>query len=118
MIDNITLIIIIIFFIFSMYSEIKFLCLKKACEKIAVAEAMSELTGEEKFALVTKWIVESLPLVFGNALFTNIIKKLIQYAYKNSFDYMKRYVKRKTGLDISELISACENNNTNTVKES
>ena len=33
-------------------------------------------------------------------------------------EYMKRYVKRKTGLDISELISTYENNNTNTVKES
>lgn len=87
-----------------MYNKIKFLCLEKASEMVAEAEKHSELSGEEKFALCILWINESLPKIFRNSLIQTIIKKLINFAYNTSFDYMRNYIKRKTGYDIAELV--------------
>ena len=94
-----------ILLIYAMYSDIKYVCLKKASEMIAKAEKEDELTGEEKLALVITWITDGLPSIFSNELFKGFIKYIINFVYNNSFDYMKNYVKRKTGKDISTIIN-------------
>ena len=75
---------------------------------------MDKLTGEEKFALVISWINKDLPKIFANSMFKTIIEKIVQYAYDNSFNYMKNYIKRKTGYDISSLIDQINSNSDNT----
>lgn len=96
---------IALFFIFkAMYNKIKYICLKKASEKIASVEKLTELTGEEKFALVLCWINTDLPKIFNNAAMQTLIEKIINIAYNNSFKYAQNYIKRKTGHDISELL--------------
>ena len=95
----------LILLMISIYNRIKYLCLEKASEMVAKAEAHEKLTGEQKLALCTIWINEELPKVFRNSLVRSLVKKLINFVYDNSFEYMKRYVKRKTGQDISELIN-------------
>ena len=47
-------------------------------------------------------------------MFKTIIEKIVQYAYDNSFNYMKNYIKRKTGYDISSLIDQINSNSDNT----
>lgn len=94
----------ILLLIWGIYSKIKFLCLAKASEMVAKVEKQTELSGEEKFALCVLWINEDLPGIFRNNLFKSIISKLIDFAYNTSFDYMRNYIKRKTGYDIGELI--------------
>lgn len=95
----------LILLMISIYNRIKYLCLEKASEMVAKAEAHEKLTGEQKLALCTIWINEELPKVFRNSLVQSLVKKLVNFVYDNSFEYMKRYVKRKTGQDISELIN-------------
>lgn len=90
--------------IITIYNRIKYLCLKKASEMVAKAEERTDLTGEQKFSLVIIWIEEDLPKIFKNALFRTLLSKIINYVYNNSFEYMKNYVKRKTGQDISQII--------------
>ena len=92
------------FIIKAMYNNIKFICLKKATEKIASVEELEDLTGEEKFALVLSWINNDLPKVFNNVAAQTIIEKLINFAYNNAFKYAQNYIKRKTGYDIQELV--------------
>lgn len=114
----IALLFAIILLIISIYNRIKYLCLEKACEKIAAVEKMDNLSGEEKFALVISWINKDLPKIFANTFFKSILEKIVQFAYDNSFKYMKNYIKRKTGYDISSLIdqinSNSDTNNQNT----
>lgn len=94
-----------LFFIFkAMYNKIKYICLEKASEKIASVEKLTELTGEEKFALVLCWINTDLPKIFNNTAMQTLIEKIINIAYNNSFKYAQNYIKRKTGHDISELL--------------
>ena len=107
----IALLFAIILLILSIYNRIKYLCLEKACEKIAVVEKMDNLTGEEKFALVISWINKDLPKIFANTFFKSILEKIVQFAYDNSFKYMKNYIKRKTGYVISSLIDQINANN-------
>ena len=95
----------LILLIISIYNRIKYLCLEKASEMVAKAEAHEKFSGEQKLALCTIWINEELPKVFRNSLVQSLVKKLVNFVYDNSFEYMKRYVKRKTGQDISELIN-------------
>lgn len=94
-----------IFIIYSMYSKIKYNCLMKASKMVAEAEGREDLTGEEKFALVTIWIEDELPKIFKSNMVKGIIAVLIEYAYNNSFQYMKNYIKRKTGKDVDEVVS-------------
>ena len=94
----------ILLLIWAIYSRIKFLCLEKASEMVAKVEKQTELSGEEKFALCILWINEELPKIFHNTLFKSIISKLVDFVYNNSFDYMRNYIKRKTGYDLGELI--------------
>lgn len=94
-----------IFIIYSMYSKIKYNCLMKASKMVAEAEGREDLTGEEKFALVTIWIEDELPRIFKSNMVKGIIVVLIEYAYNNSFQYMKNYIKRKTGKDVDEVVS-------------
>lgn len=94
----------LILLIWGVYQKIKFLCLEKASEMVAKAESYKELSGAEKFAIVLNWINEDLPKVFANSAFQAILKKLVQFAYNTSFTYMKNYIKRKTGQDVSEII--------------
>ena len=103
----------LILLISAAFNQIKYLCLKKACEKIATVEKMDMLTGEEKFALVISWINKDLPKIFANSMFKTIVEKIVQYAYDNSFNYMKNYIKRKTGYDISSLIDQINSNSDN-----
>lgn len=103
-------IITIIILIYALYQKIKFHCLEEASKMVAEAESHSELSGKEKFSLVVLWINEELPSIFRNSFFQTIIQKLIEFAYNTSFDYMKKYVKRKTGYDISTLIENIEQN--------
>lgn len=114
----IALLFAIILLIISIYNRIKYLCLEKACEKIAAVEKMDNLSGEEKFALVISWINKDLSKIFANTFFKSILEKIVQFAYDNSFKYMKNYIKRKTGYDISSLIdqinSNSDTNNQNT----
>ena len=95
----------LILLMITIYNRIKYLCLEKASEMVAKAEAHEKLTGEQKLALCTIWINEELPKVFRNSIVQSLVKKLVNFVYDNSFEYMKRYVKRKTGQDISELIN-------------
>lgn len=99
--------------IFSMYNRIKYLCLKKAAEKVAEIEQNTELTGSEKFAQVVLWINEDLPKLFRNKFFNTLIKKLVQFAYDNSKEYTENYIKRRTGYDLSTLIENIYNKNLN-----
>lgn len=94
----------IILAVIVMYEKIKYACLEKAAEKVAEVEGMENLTGEQKFAMVLLWINQSLPVIFRTQLFQNILKKLVQYIYENSADYAKKYIKRKTGYDISGVL--------------
>ena len=96
--------------IYALYQKIKFHCLEEASKMVAEAESHYELSGKEKFSLVVLWINEELPSIFRNSFFQIIIQKLIEFAYNTSFDYMKKYVKRKTGYDISTLIENIEQN--------
>lgn len=100
----------IVSLIYALYQKIKFSCLEKASKMVAEAESHSELSGKEKFSLVVLWINEELPYVFRNAFFQTIIQKLIDFAYNTSFEYMKKYVKRKTGYDISTLMENINEN--------
>lgn len=108
-------IIAIFLFIWGMYSKIKYLCLKKASEKVAEIENLEDISGEEKFALVVKWIDDELPRIFRNSLFKSIIQSIVQFAYDNSFAYMKRYVKRKTGRDISIIVDGLKSSGDATI---
>jgi hypothetical protein len=92
--------------IWGIYNKIKFLCLKKASEMVAKAEENSQLSGEEKFSLVLLWINNDLPKIFKNSLFQTVVEKIINFAYNTSFEYMKKYIKRKTGKDISSIIDS------------
>lgn len=98
----------LILLIWGIYQRIKFLCLEKASEMVAKAESYKELSGEEKFAIVLNWINEDLPKVFANSVFRSVLEKLVQFAYKTSFSYMKNYVKRKTGKDISDIVDTIQ----------
>lgn len=98
----------LILLIWGVYQRIKFLCLEKASEMVAKAESYKELSGEEKFAIVLNWINEDLPKVFANSVFKSVLEKLVQFAYKTSFSYMKNYVKRKTGKDISDIVDTIQ----------
>lgn len=91
--------------VYCMYSKIKYNCLMKASKMVAEAEGREDLTGEEKFALVTIWIEDELPKIFKSNMVKGIIAVLIEYAYNNSFQYMKNYIKRKTGKDVDEVVS-------------
>lgn len=105
--ENITLIAVFVIcgaIIITMYNRIKYLCLKKASEKVADVEELTFLTGSEKFALVVKWIDEELPAVFRNSVVYTLIESLVDLAYRNAKKYMSNYVKRKTGYDIDEII--------------
>lgn len=95
--------------IYSMYSKIKYYCLQEAITKVANIERLTDLSGEEKFAIVVTWINDELPKIFKNSLINNIIKTLVQAAYDNCFKYAKNYIKRKTGYDISEIVSEIQN---------
>ncbi len=95
--------------IYSMYSKIKYYCLQEAITKVANIEKLTDLSGEEKFAIVVTWINDELPKIFKNSLINNIIKTLVQAAYDNCFKYAKNYIKRKTGYDISEIVSEIQN---------
>jgi hypothetical protein len=97
-------IITIMSIIVAIYNKVKFVCLQKASEMVASAEGETELKGSEKFALVVTWINSDLPKLFKNTLFQTILKNLIQFAYNNSYTYAKKYIKNKTGLDISTII--------------
>jgi hypothetical protein len=96
--------------IISMYNRIKYLCLKKAVEKVAEAEANTELTGKEKFALVLTWIDKDYPGVFRISLFRTLLEKVVQLAYDNSKLFAKNYIKYKTGYDISEIVENLSDN--------
>ena len=74
----------LILLISATFNQIKYLCLKKACEKIAAVEKMDKLTGEEKFALVISWINKDLPKIFANSIFKTIVEKIVQYADRKS----------------------------------
>ena len=91
--------------VYCMYSKIKYNCLMKASKMVAEAEGREDLTGEEKFALVTIWIEDELPRIFKSNMVKGVIGVLIEYAYNNSFQYMKNYIKRKTGKDVDEVVS-------------
>ena len=65
----------LILLISAAFNQIKYLCLKKACEKIAAVEKMDKLTGEEKFALVISWINKDLPKIFANSIFKTIVER-------------------------------------------
>lgn len=99
--------------IYSMYSKIKYYCLQEAVKKVASIERLTDLSGEEKFAMVVTWINDELPKIFKNSLINNIIKTLVQTAYDNCFRYAKNYIKRKTGYDISEIVSEIQNKENN-----
>ena len=71
------------------------------------------LTGEEKFALVISWINKDLPKIFANSIFKTIVEKIVQYAYDNSFNYMKNYIKRKTGYDSLSIENSSKYNTIN-----
>ena len=62
---------------------------------MAEAEDMSNLSGEQKFALVVLWINESLPGIFRNALVKSIIKKTVQFIYVYFKKYAASYITRK-----------------------
>lgn len=85
------------------YNKIKYECLRKAAEKVAEIED-KELSGKDKFAYVVLWIEEELPKIFRNTIIRKIIENIVQYAYDNCFKYAKNYIKRKTGIEISEVI--------------
>ena len=106
-------IITITMIVISMYNRIKYLCLEKAAEKVAEIEQNIELSGSEKFAQVVLWINEDLPNFFRNKFINTLIEKLVQFAYDNSKEYAKNYVKRKTGYDISTLLGNINNQNSN-----
>ena len=100
-----------------MYNKIKYFCLEKAAEKVAEVEKDKELTGSQKFIKVVLWINNELPKIFRNKLFNMIIEKLVNYAYSNSKEYTKNYIKRKTGYDISELIKNLPNTSNESSKD-
>ena len=106
-------IITIAMIVFSMYNRIKYLCLEKAAEIVAEIEQNKDLTGSEKFAQVVLWINEDLPKIFRNKVINTLIEKLVQFAYDNSKEYAKNYVKRKTGYDISTLLGNLNNQDSN-----
>lgn len=106
----------IFLFIWGLYNRIKYLCLEKATKAVADVENRKDLTGKEKFALCIIWINEELPKVFKNSFFQATLEKIVQLAYDTSFDYLKNYIHRKTGMDISEAIETIKNS-TETEKE-
>ena len=97
-------IIAIVFIIYGVFEKVKYKCLLEASKKIAVAEDRDDLTGPEKFTLVVSWIDESLPAIFRNSLVRNTLRKIVQVVFDNCSVYMQRYVKRKTGKDITNII--------------
>lgn len=110
--DVIVAIITLILLIWSIYSRIKYLCLKKASEEIAKVESIKNLTNQQRFALVVTWIDKDLPEIFKNSLVRAILEKLVQFAYNNAYDYARKYISRKTGLDISSLIKSAQDKET------
>lgn len=110
--DVLATIITLILLIWGIYSRIRYLCLKKASEEIAKVEGIKNLTNQQRFALVVTWIDKDLPKIFRNSLARAILEKLVQFAYNNAYDYAKKYIKRKTGLDISTLIKSAQDKET------
>lgn len=115
--NSVITIIAILSILYAFYTKIKYLCLKKAAEKVAEVEEREELTGKEKFALVILWINEELPTIFKSSLFKTSIQKLVQLAYDNAFSYAKNYIKRKTGMDVSTLLTNISNTSQETSKD-
>lgn len=110
--DVIVTMITLILLIWGIYSRIRYLCLKKAYEEIAKVESIKNLTNQQRFALVVTWIDKDLPNIFKNSLVRAILEKLVQFAYNNAYDYARKYIKRKTGLDISSLIKSAQDKET------
>ena len=110
--DVIVTIITLILLIWSIYSRIRYLCLKKASEEIVKVESIKNLTNQQRFALVITWIDKDLPKIFKNSLVRAILEKLVQFAYNNAYDYARKYISRKTGLDISSLIKSAQDKET------
>lgn len=110
--DVIVTIITLILLIWGIYSRIKYLCLKKASDEIANVESIKNLTNQQRFALVVTWIDKDLPKIFKNSLTRAIVEKLVQFAYNNAYDYARKYISRKTGLDISSLIKSAQDKET------
>ena len=107
--DNLNLFLVVmalLSFLYGSYNKIKYSCLEKASKLVTEVESLDNLTGQQKFALVTVWINDELPKIFKISIFQTILEKIIQFAYNTSFDYMKNYVKRKTGQDVSQVISS------------
>lgn len=98
-------VILLVLLIWGVYNRIKFLCLQKASKMVADAESHSELSGKEKFALCLLWIDNELPRVFKSSLFKSIKERLLQFAYDTSYDYAEKYIKRKTGFDLDEMMN-------------
>lgn len=94
----------VILLVWSIYNNIKYECLKKATELIAKIEDQEELTGEEKFTLVISWINEDLPVLFQNTFIKSLTIKIAESVFENVSEYAKKYIKRKTGYDVSDLI--------------
>ena len=93
-------------FVWGMYNKIKYLCLEKASKFVAEVEQDEEKSGTEKFITVLEWINEELPKIFKNSMFRTVVEKIINIAYNSSFEYMKNYIKRKTGTDVANVIEA------------
>lgn len=93
-----------------MYDKVQYKCLLKASEMVARCEGYEDLTGEEKFTLCVKWLSESLPKVFRKALGEEAIGAIVQYVYDMAYQYMTRYIRRKTGLNVSALENAIKEN--------
>lgn len=102
--NNWEIFIIVISIIYGLYQRIQYLCLEKACRFIADVEEYEDLTGEEKFNMVIAWIEKELPVIFRMILLRTLLEKIIQYSYNSSFSYMKNYIKRKTGINVDNLI--------------
>lgn len=97
--------------IYSLFNKIRYECLRRASELVSSIEKDKSLTGKEKFSLVIVWISEDLPVIFRNEFVKNLIAKLVQYIYDNSFGYAQNYIKRKTGLDIGDITSTLNDKN-------
>lgn len=98
-------IVIIAVALVAIYYKVRGDCIKKASEYIAKVETNETLSGKEKFMIVLAWIDESLPKILKASLFKRTKEKIAQLAFDNSSSYAANYIKRKTGMDISALIS-------------
>ena len=107
--DIILLIITIIAIFKAIQYAIKSNLIEQVAKYIKDAEGHSELSGEEKMALVVGWMRDFIPRAFKVVFSDEVLKQIAQNIFNDMKKYANKYVHNQTGGNITEAKLAIEN---------